>query len=162
MTTVTRQINIVTIEGGGVGWSSSTQSSDKVGMAILEEWLHIMFWCWHKSEQDEQRQPDQQTQQPANLQWPPPSCPSGKKHNATFHLALFVVFHITDHNTGGANWLLHPQLLRCSWRGTFFCTWYYWSWNACVFLTTSAKVKHTLWDQLQHHWATAVQFYMAF
>jgi len=31
-----------------------------------------------------------------------------------------------------------------------------------VFLTISAQIKHTLSDQLQHHWATAVQFYMAF
>jgi len=72
-------------------------------MSILAEQLHNMFHCPHESEQDQQSGPDQQTQQPANLQWLPPSCPRGKKHNAAFHLAHFVVFHINDHNTGGAN-----------------------------------------------------------
>ena len=65
------------------------------------------------------------------------------------------------HNTGGANWLLHPQLLRCSWLGTFFCAWNYWIWNACVFLTILVQIEHTLSDQRQHYWATAVQFYVA-
>ena len=78
---------------GGL-WSSSTQPADKVGMSILAERLHSMFQCPHESEQDEHSGPDQQTQQPANLQWPSPSCPKGKKHNAAFHWALFVVFHI--------------------------------------------------------------------
>ena len=114
--------DIVLMEGeGGLG-SSSTQSAGKVGMSILAERLHSMFLCPHLSEQDEQSGPDQQTQQPVNMQWPPPSCHRGKKHNAAFHLALSVVLHINDHNTVGANWLLQPQLLRCSWRGTFFCT----------------------------------------
>ena len=36
------------------------------------------------------------------MQWPPPSCPGVKKHNAAFHLALFVALHIHGHNTGGA------------------------------------------------------------
>ena len=131
-------------------------------MSILAEQLHSMFRCPHKSEKDEQSGPDQQTQQPANLQWTPPSCRRGKKRNAAFYVALFVVFHINDHNTGGVNWLLHPQLLRCSWRGTFFSTWYYWIWNACVVPKISLQIEHTLSDQLQHHWATAGQFYMAF
>jgi hypothetical protein len=72
-------------------------------MSILAEWLHSMFQCPHESEQDEQSGPDQQTQQPVNLQWPPPSCPKGKKHNAAFHLAFFFFFYINNHNTGGAN-----------------------------------------------------------
>jgi hypothetical protein len=62
-----------------------------------------MFWGPHDSEKDEEIGPDQQTQQATNLQWTPPSCPRRKKHNAAFHLALFVVFHINDHNIGGAN-----------------------------------------------------------
>jgi len=71
-------------------------------MSILAGQLHSMFLCPHLSEQVEQSGPDQQTQQPASLQWPPPSCPRAKKHNAAFHLALSVVLHINDHNTGGA------------------------------------------------------------
>jgi len=31
-----------------------------------------------------------------------------------------------------------------------------------VFLAISVQIEHTLSDELQHHWATAVQFYMAF
>jgi len=31
-----------------------------------------------------------------------------------------------------------------------------------VFLTISGQIEYTLSDQLQHHWATAGQFYMAF
>jgi len=31
-----------------------------------------------------------------------------------------------------------------------------------VFLTISVQIELTLSDQLQHHWTTAVQFYMAF
>ena len=72
-------------------------------MSNLAGQLQLIFWCPHESEQDEQSGPDQQTQQPANLQWPPPFCPREKKHNTAFHLALFVVLHINDHNTGGAN-----------------------------------------------------------
>jgi hypothetical protein len=73
-------------------------------MSFLAERLHSMFQCPHASEQDnELNGPDQENQQPANLQWPPPSHITGKKHNVLFHLAIFVVFHINDHNTGGAN-----------------------------------------------------------
>jgi len=72
-------------------------------MSILAERLHSMSWCPHESEQDEQSGPDQQTEQPTNLQWPPHSCPAVKKHNAAFHLELFVVLHINGHNSGGAN-----------------------------------------------------------
>jgi hypothetical protein len=88
--------------------------------------------------------PDQQTQQAANLQWPPPSCRTAKKHNAAFHLALFVVFHINAHNTSVANWLLYAQLLRCSWRGSVFCTWNYWIWKACVPDNFSTVWTHTM------------------
>jgi hypothetical protein len=31
-----------------------------------------------------------------------------------------------------------------------------------VFLAISVEIEHTLSDQVQHHWATAVLFYMAF
>jgi len=31
-----------------------------------------------------------------------------------------------------------------------------------VYLAVSVQIEHTLSDQLQHHWATAVQFYMTF
>jgi hypothetical protein len=72
-------------------------------MSKLAGQLHLMFCCPHEYEQDEQSGPDQHTQQSENLQWPPPSCPRGKKQNAALHLALFVVLHINDHNTGGAN-----------------------------------------------------------
>jgi len=72
-------------------------------MSILAELLHSMSCCPHESEQDEQSGPDQQTQQPENWQWPPPSCPGVKKHNGSFHLARIVALHINGHNTGGAN-----------------------------------------------------------
>jgi len=72
-------------------------------MSILAERPHSVFWCPHESEQDQQSGPDEQTEQPANLQWQPPPCSRGRKHNAAFHLAIFYVFHINDHNTGGAN-----------------------------------------------------------
>jgi len=42
------------------------------------------------------------------------------------------------------NWLLHPQLLRYSWKGTFFCTWNYWIWNACVPYNFSTNRTHTV------------------
>jgi len=38
----------------------------------------------------------------------------------------------------------YTQLLRCSWRGTFFCTWNYWIWNACVPVNFSTNRTHTI------------------